>query len=171
MKVVLLGYMASGKSSVGKALATKLGYHFIDLDEEISNRVGMDVPTIFSEKGEIFFRRKETEVLEDILKGDNDIVLSLGGGTPCYGQNMQIIKKRTSNSFYLNLSIAGLTQRIVKEKEQRPLVANIPDDELPEFIGKHIFERVQFYAMANHTVLVEHKTIEQIVLELEHYLI
>ena len=84
---------------------------------------------------------------------------------------MQIIKKRTSNSFYLNLSIAGLTQRIVKEKEQRPLVANIPDDELPEFIGKHIFERVQFYAMANHTVLVEHKTIEQIVLELEHYLI
>ena len=83
MKVVLLGYMASGKSSVGKALATKLGYHFIDLDEEISNRVGMDVPTIFSEKGEIFFRRKETEVLEDILKGDNDIVLSLGGGTPC----------------------------------------------------------------------------------------
>lgn len=171
MKVVLLGYMASGKSSVGRALASRLCYHFIDLDEEISNRVGMDVPTIFSKKGEIFFRRKETEVLIDLLQKDDDMVLSLGGGTPCYGQNMKIVNDHTPYSFYLNLPIGSLVERISKEKEQRPLVSRIPDDELPEFIGKHLFERMPFYAQARHSILANGKTVDDIVLEISSYLI
>lgn len=171
MVVVLLGYMASGKSSVGKLLANRLGSDFIDLDEEISNRLGLDIPTIFSQKGEIFFRKEETEVLKDILKQDANIVLSLGGGTPCYGQNMQIITESTPNSFYLNLSIPTLVDRISREKEQRPLVANLPNEELPEFIGKHLFERAPFYAMANHTIFANHKTREELVAEIGRFLV
>ncbi|MEO0573760.1 MAG: shikimate kinase [Bacteroidota bacterium] len=171
MKVVLLGYMASGKSTIGRLLAAKLGYDFIDLDEEISNQVGMDIPKIFSEKGEIFFRRRETEVLMDILKRDTQIVLALGGGTPCYGQNMQLIKEHTPNSFYLNLSIPSLVMRISGEKEQRPLVARIPDEELPEFIGKHLFERSPFYSLADHTIFAQDKTEEQLIAEIMPYLV
>lgn len=171
MKVVLLGYMASGKSTVGRSLAHKLGYNFVDLDEEISNRVGMDIPMIFSDKGEIFFRRKETEVLRDLLEQQDNMVLSLGGGTPCYGQNMQIINESTPYSFYLNLSIGNLVKRIAKEKALRPLVASIPDTELPEFVGKHLFERSPFYAMAGHTIFTENKTVQQIIMELEKSLV
>ncbi len=163
--------MASGKSTIGRALAHKLGYNFVDLDEEISNRVGMDIPRIFSDKGEIFFRRREAEVLRDLVKQENNLVVSLGGGTPCYGQNMQIIHESTPYSFYLNLSIASLVKRIAKEKALRPLVADIPDEELPEFVGKHLFERSPFYSMANHTILTENKTVEQIIMELEKYLV
>ena len=171
MKVVLLGYMASGKSTVGKSLASRLGYSFIDLDEEISARVGMDIPTIFSKKGEIFFRRKETEVLVDIMENTSDFVLSLGGGTPCYGQNMEVINTHTPNSFYLNLPIGGLVKRIAEEKDHRPLVANIPDEELPEFVGKHLFERAPFYSKAAQTIFANDKTVEEIVGELEKYLV
>lgn len=171
MKVVLLGYMASGKSSVGRSLASKLGYHFIDLDEEISNRVGMDVSTIFSKKGEIFFRKKEAEVLMDVLEQDKHMVVSLGGGTPCYGRNMQIVHQHTPHSFYLSLPIGSLVERISKEKELRPLVARISNDELPEFIGKHLFERAPFYAEASHTILANGKTVDDIVREISSYLV
>jgi len=171
MKVVLLGYMTSGKSSVGKSLASRLGHDFIDLDEAISNRVGMDIPKIFSKKGELFFRKTETEVLTDILGQNSDFVLALGGGTPCYGQNMEIIHEYTPHSFYLKLSIGALVKRISQEKEQRPLVANVPDEELPEFVGKHLFERSPFYSKANQTILADGKTLEQIVGEVEDYLV
>lgn len=171
MKVVLLGYMTSGKSSVGKLLAKGLGYDFIDLDEEISTRTAMDIPTIFSEKGEIFFRKQEAQVLGDILNSSSDLVLSLGGGTPCYGNNMHLINEKTPNSFYLNLSIPSLVKRIAKEKKERPLVANIPDEELPEFVGKHLFERAPFYGMANHIIFTEKKTMEEVADELKTYLV
>jgi len=171
MKVVLLGYMTSGKSSVGKLLANSLEYDFIDLDDEISGRLEMDIPTIFAKKGEIYFRRQETQTLEEILGSRTNFVLSLGGGTPCYGNNMQIVNNSTSNSFYLNLSIPRLVERIAKEKAARPLVANIPDAELHEFVGKHLFERAPFYAMAAHTIFTEDKTMEEVVEELKKDLV
>jgi shikimate kinase len=171
MKVVLLGYMASGKSTVGRVLAKRLNYDFVDLDEEISQRVGMEIATIFSRKGEIFFRKKETEVLGDILQGPSNIVLALGGGTPCYGTNMSIINESTANSFYLKLSVPNLVVRLLAEKEQRPLVANISDDDLAEFVGKHLFERAPFYSQANHTIMTDDKTLDEVVNELRQFLV
>lgn len=171
MKVVLLGYMASGKSSVGRLLADKFGHDFIDLDDEIASRIGMDIPTIFSKKGEIFFRKKETETLIDILHGNSNLVLALGGGTPCYGNNMQIINASTANSFYLKLSIPNLVVRLSAEKQRRPLVANIPNKDLPEFIGKHLFERIPFYNRANHTIEVDDKSLDEVATELQQFLI
>ncbi len=171
MKVVLLGYMASGKSSIGKLLAKSLNYDFVDLDEEIAKQVGMNVPDIFSKKGELFFRKMETQVLTSILQEERAVVVSLGGGTPCYGQNMELINTHTSYSFYLNLPIPNLVERIEKEKENRPLVAAIPNKELPEFIGKHLFERAPFYAKAAQTIFTQNKTKEEVVNEIAEYLV
>lgn len=170
-KVVLLGYMASGKSTVGKLLANKLQYDFMDLDEVISQREKMTIPEVFSEKGEIYFRRKETEVLHDVLTNDSKMVLALGGGTPCYGNNMQLIHQNTDISIYLKLSIGALIQRISKEKQQRPLVADIPDTELPEFVGKHLFERSPFYSLAHYTLATDGKALGEVVAEIENLLV
>ncbi|MDF0715384.1 shikimate kinase [Muricauda sp. 334s03] len=150
MKVVLLGYMASGKSTVGRLLARQLGMEFIDLDEYIEHDQKKSIKDIFSEKGEIFFRKLEHQMLKEVLEKDESIVLSTGGGTPCYGNNMDTILKQSEHSVYLNLSIPKLVDRISKEKEDRPLVRNISDEELPEFIGKHLFERRPYYLQAKH---------------------
>jgi len=166
MKIVLMGYMASGKSTIGLALANTLTISFLDLDKEIETACGMKVPDIFKIKGEIFFRRKEREVLQEALQSENSFVLSLGGGTPCYGDNLELIKTHTANSFYLKVSIPELVKRLEKEKEHRPLVAAIPSEELMEFVGKHLFERSPFYSGANHVVTTDDKDVASIVKEI-----
>ena len=92
MKIVLVGYMASGKSSVGKVLADNFGYSFIDLDEYIEYKEAASITEIFTQKGEIYFRIKEIEYLKEILSLEKNIILSVGGGAPCYGENMKLIK-------------------------------------------------------------------------------
>ena len=170
MKIVLLGYMCSGKTAVGEVLAKALDLEFIDLDHSIEKATGSTIPEIFEKKGELFFRKKEMEVLESILDKNTGMVLSLGGGTPCYGNNMHLIKEHTPYAFYLKWSIGSLAERILSGKTRRPLVANIPDDQLPEFIGKHLFERAPFYAMANFTIEGNDKSLEQISEEIQSLL-
>ncbi len=170
MKIVLLGYMCSGKTAVGKVLAKALDLEFIDLDHAIEKAMESTIPAIFEKKGELFFRKKEMEVLQNILDKNTGMVLSLGGGTPCYGNNMQLIKERTPYSFYLKWSIGSLAERILSGKTRRPLVANIPDEQLPEFIGKHLFERAPFYAMAGFTIEGNYKSLEQVSEEIQSLL-
>ncbi len=171
MKIVLVGYMGSGKSTIGKLLADNLNYEFIDLDKYIESSEKMKIPKIFESKGEIYFRKKEFEYLNEILDTKDDFVLSTGGGTPCYGENMNAILLATSNVFYLKVSIAGLINRLISEKEHRPLISNIPNEELPEFIGKHLFERSYFYSRANHNLLCDENSKEELVLEMETLLV
>lgn len=167
MKIVLLGYMGSGKSTVGKLLADNLKLEFLDLDDFIVASEGSSIGDIFKKKGELYFRKKENQYLKDVLSGENNIVLSTGGGTPCYGNNMSDILGNTQNVFYLKTSIKELVKRLSKEKEYRPLIKNIPDDDLPEFIGKHLFERSFFYAKASHAILCDGKTPFDIAKEIE----
>ncbi|MBA4747064.1 MAG: shikimate kinase [Muricauda sp.] len=150
MKIVLVGYMASGKSTVGRLLARQLGVEFVDLDDYIEQHQKKSIKNIFSEKGEIFFRKLEHQMLAEVLEKEKSIILSTGGGTPCYGTNMATILNQSDHSIYLNLSIPNLVERISKEKDDRPLVKNIVDEELPEFIGKHLFERRPYYLQAKH---------------------
>ncbi|RIV47460.1 shikimate kinase [Flagellimonas pelagia] len=152
MKVVLMGYMASGKSTVGRLLASELGIRFIDLDDYIEEQEKKSIKSIFSEKGEIHFRKLEHQTLQKILQENESVVLSTGGGTPCYGNNLQTILEQADCSIYLQMSIPDLVDRIAREKEHRPLVKDIPDMDLPEFVGKHLFERVPYYSQANHVV-------------------
>ena len=162
MKIVLIGYMGSGKTTVGKLLSAELNVKFMDLDEYIESRLNEKIARIFETKGELYFRKKESELLNEILDGDRDLVIAVGGGTPCYGVNMDIILDKTPLVFYLKLSIASLTERLHKEKEHRPLIAHLGDEDLPEFIGKHIFERAVFYSRANYTVLGDSRLPEDV---------
>lgn len=168
MILVLIGYMASGKSTLGKVLATKLNYNFIDLDDYIEKTEKSSVSDIFKTKGEIYFRSIETNYLKYILSSKNNLVLSLGGGTPCYSNNMQaILEAKNVTSIYLKASIPTLIERLKTEKEKRPLIAHIETEELlTEFIGKHLFERSQFYNQAQVIISTDNKTMITIIEEL-----
>jgi shikimate kinase len=144
--------MGSGKSTVGKVLSDRLHLRFIDQDRYIEEAEDQTIPEIFSTKGEIYFRKKEQFYLKEILDLHDNFVLATGGGTPCYGNNMQFILEATPNVFYLKLSIATLVERLFREKEDRPLIRHHSEEALPEFIGKHLFERNRFYSRANHTI-------------------
>nr|WP_314497761.1 shikimate kinase [uncultured Chryseobacterium sp.] len=165
MIISLVGYMGSGKSHISKILSDKLDFKLIDLDKEISRRNKLTIPEIFEKKGEIHFRKLEREILEEILAAEENIVLSLGGGTPVYYNNMEIINLN-SKSVFLRTSINTLIERISKQKEKRPLIANISDENLPEFIAKHLFERNQYYSKAQFNISTDSKEPEQIMKEI-----
>lgn len=148
--IVLLGYMGSGKSRVGQELAQSLGLPFADLDAYIEQELGMSIPEVFRTRGEVFFRKKEHELLKGLLKSHSPGVLSLGGGTPAYAGNMDLVCRATPNTFYLQHSIPSLVGRLAHERASRPMIAHLADEELPEFIGKHLFDRVPYYARATH---------------------
>lgn len=152
VKIVLVGYMGSGKTTIGKMVAKALKFKFLDLDEYIEELEKKSVRAIFSEQGEVYFRKKENQYLKEILAINENIVLSVGGGTPCFGTNMNDINKATKNSFYIRVSISQLVSRLASQKAKRPLIAHLSDEELPEFIAKHLFERSYFYNQAHHTV-------------------
>jgi len=166
MKVILLGYMASGKSTIGKKLAKKLFLPFIDLDDYIEKKEKAAISTIFKEKGEIYFRRIEHHYLKELLNAKEDFVLSLGGGTPCYAGNMELIKKSEAIAIYLKASIKTITERLLSGKDGRPLVADIGEDKIAEFVAKHLFERNEFYEQATYKVTIDNKTVDEIVTEI-----
>lgn len=169
MKIVLLGYMASGKSAVGRVLANDLEMQFIDLDSYIEENEKLSISEIFERKGEIYFRKIEEKYLLELLAINKDCIISLGGGTPCYGNNMNFIKEK-SITFYLNASINTVYERLSGETAQRPLVATIGKENLKEYIGKHLFERNVFYQHAKHTISVNDKTILQVANEIQELL-
>tara|TARA_R110000868_G_scaffold37481_4_gene132579 strand:- start:4384 stop:4899 length:516 start_codon:yes stop_codon:yes gene_type:complete len=170
VKIVLVGYMGSGKTTIGKLLAKELEISFLDLDEVIQNGVGDTIPNIFNAKGEIFFRKKENEYLNAVLSNKNNFILSTGGGTPCYSGNMKTMLDLADHVFYLKISIPGLVKRLIKEKDHRPLIKNIDEGDLPEFIGKHLFERNNFYLKATHIVECDNKDPETLVAEIRQLL-
>ena len=166
MKIVLIGYMSSGKSTIGKHLADKLFLPFIDLDIYIEKKEKKSVSDIFKNKGEIYFRLIEHKYLKEILISDQKVVLSLGGGTPCYADNMNLINTANAISFYLQTSIKVLVDRLTKEKDDRPLIASLEDNKISEFVAKHLFERRAFYEKANFIIKTEGKSKSEIIKEL-----
>lgn len=170
MIIALVGYMGSGKSTVGRALAGELGMGFTDLDRYLEAQLGQSIPEVFGAKGELFFRKKEHELLRQWLEENRSGVLALGGGTPCYAGNMDLLLGYTPHVVYLQLSVPGLVARLREEQANRPLVAHLAAEELPEFIGKHLFERAPFYARAPYTIVCDRQTPEQIVAEIKQLL-
>lgn len=172
MKIILAGYMGSGKSSVGKLLAQNKGYSFKDLDEEISKEEGINIPEIFSTFGEVYFRRRESEVLQRLLALDENLILSLGGGTPCYGKNLEIIKNNPDATIvYLKASLQELKRRLLAGRSSRPLISHLKSPELLEdFIGKHLFERSFYYNQSDTIILTDGKAVNEVVKELQKQL-
>jgi len=170
MKIVLLGYMASGKSTIGREISKKLDMKFIDLDDYISKREKRSISEIFKVEGEIYFRKIEGSYLGEILNSKDSFILSLGGGTPCYSNNMELILNSEASSIYIKASIKTLVSRLTAEKSKRPLVAKLEDDNLIEFVAKHLFERSFFYEQASITINTEDKSTEEITTEIKFLL-
>lgn len=167
MKIILLGYMASGKSTIGKFLATKMYLPFIDLDAYIETKEKKTISEIFKDEGEIYFRLKEHQYLKKLLAKEDHFILSLGGGTPCYARNMEFISQdNNSKSVYLKASIKTIVNRLQRSKNKRPLIANLNNEKLYEFVAKHLFERSYFYNKATIKMNVDNKSIEEITNEL-----
>ncbi|MDP5158019.1 MAG: AAA family ATPase [Flaviramulus sp.] len=168
MIIVLIGYMASGKSSIGKILAKKLSCEFVDLDDFIENEEKASVTDIFKSKGEIYFRKQETRYLKQLLQAESNIILSVGGGTPCFGENMKLILENENvKSIYLKASIPKLVKRLFDKKSKRPLISHIETKEaLTEFVGKHLFERVYFYNQSEIQIITDKKSKNKIAKEI-----
>jgi len=168
MKILLLGYMGSGKSVVAKQLSKALQYPFIDLDTAISKDQNLSIEQLFKTKGEIFFRAKEALVLNRLLEGSDTSIIALGGGTPCYGDMMQkLTQTRGVVTIYLDAKIDTLTNRLFSQMHARPLISHISDKEvLTDFVGKHLFERNFYYHQAHHKISVDKKSVEEIVQEI-----
>jgi shikimate kinase len=169
-KVVLLGYMGSGKSILSEKLAKKINVKGFELDELIEKKAKMTIESLFSKKGELYFRKLEHEILKEIVTIDDSFVLSTGGGTPCYFNNMELIKNSGCIVVYLKASIETLYKRLNQQKNNRPLLLNLEGDDLKEFIAKHLFERSFYYNQANFIVNVDDKIPETIIEEIEKLL-
>ena len=170
-KIILIGYMGCGKSTIACKLAKRLKITSFDLDELIENEMELSIVEIFSKKGEIYFRKIEHEIFKNSILNDEDFVISIGGGTPCYSNNHLLLNSEKVISIYLQASIDTLYNRLLEEKKQRPVIADIPLNELKEFIAQHLFERSYFYNQATYTVTVDSKSPDEIVNEILSLLI
>ena len=157
--------MGCGKSHISKLLSEKINFQLFDLDKVISTNFKQTIPEIFKNKGEIFFRKLEKETLAEILAKENNCILSVGGGTPVYYNNMDLLNEKTTTVF-LRANVGTLTERLSKQKEKRPIIAKISDDDLPEFIAKHLFERNVFYNKSQFIIDTDNKTPEEITNEI-----
>lgn len=147
MKLFIIGYMASGKTTFGNALANKLDTTFIDLDNYIEEQQGMTISEIFTEKGEEGFRDLEKEMLRKVVEENPDVVLACGGGTPCFFDNMDYLNQNGVTVF-LETSIPVLISRLQEENMKRPLIAGKSDDEIREKVLTQLCERLPHYMEA-----------------------
>lgn len=166
-KIILLGYMGSGKSVIGAELSKALKRMHFDLDVLIENEQKLSINSIFKIKGELYFRILEHKVFKRLVESNDEFVLSLGGGTPCYANNHLFLKYGNVNSIYLKTSVEELYKRLIINKAKRPLIAEMGDTELKEFIAKHLFDRSFYYHQAKHTITTDGKSIEAVVEEIK----
>ena len=166
-KIILLGYMGCGKSTIAKLLANLTSISYLDLDEIIEKNENASVKNIFSEKGEIYFRKLEHQILEKLINNQESFILSLGGGTPCYSNNHEFLKSSNVISIYLKASVETLYDRLLYSNSERPLIANKNPEEMKEFIAKSLFDRSYYYNQAQFKISVDGKSSEEIISEIE----
>lgn len=147
MRIFIIGYMASGKTTFGKALSEKTGQPFIDLDHYIMEENGKSIPEIFDEKGEDGFRKIEKEMLKKAVESNPDCVIACGGGTPCHLDNMDFLNDNGITVF-LETSTPVLISRLQQENAIRPIMSGKSDDEISEKVLSQLCDRLPFYMKA-----------------------
>ena len=165
-RVILIGFMGCGKSTLGKKLANKMEIPFIDSDNEIENHFQKSIGELFAEHGESHFREIEREYIKALDLRD-DFVLATGGGMPCFADNMEKLNK-TGTTFYMERSARELANRLANAKKQRPLIAGLQEDELLEFIENKLNEREEYYRKANVILQRDEQTPTEIMSLLKH---
>jgi shikimate kinase len=147
MKIFLIGFMGSGKTTLGRKLAARMNCEFIDLDHKLEQQVELSIAEYFTLFGEDAFRKLEAQILRKTAYPEN-VIVSTGGGLPCYFDNMDWMKAN-GRVVYLNLSPKTLADRLEAGKEERPLLQDKHGDALVAFIEQKLAEREPFYAQAN----------------------
>ena len=147
-RIILIGYMGSGKTTVGKALSKETGMMFYDLDWYIESRMRKTVSQIFAEKGEEGFRKIEYNLLHEVAKFE-DVIISCGGGTPCFFDNMDYLNQQ-GDVVYLKATPETLYKHLLMAKVERPLLKDKTPEELIAYITEHLKEREPFYGKARH---------------------
>jgi shikimate kinase len=149
-RIILIGYMGAGKTTVGRQLALALGLQFYDLDWYIEMRYHKKVSEIFAEHGEDYFRDLERRMLHEVAEFE-DVVISCGGGTPCFYDNIQYMNQQ-AETVYLKLEPEVLCMHLKMGRTVRPLILGKTEDELLQYIRKSLAEREPFYKQAKHTL-------------------
>lgn len=149
-RIVLVGYMGSGKTTVGKALSKETGMMFYDLDWYIENRMHTTVSKLFTERGEEAFRKIEYNMLHEVAEFEN-VIISCGGGTPCFFDNMDYLNQQ-GDVVYLKASPDTLYKHLLMAKVERPLLKGKSPEELIAYITEHLKERAPFYEKARYTL-------------------
>ena len=160
--IYLIGYMGAGKTTISKFLANELHLPFYDTDQEIEKNEGKSVFDIFKKDGELHFRMLETELLKNI---NENSIIACGGGLPIYNNNIGLINSK-GISIYLKASNNYLFNRLKNEKQSRPLIANKTDTELKFYIKNELQIRNSFYNLANYTILIDNKSIDRLLREI-----
>lgn len=153
-RLYIVGYMASGKSTFGRALARHLGWKFSDLDEEVERLTGLPVNRLITEKGEEAFRVAESMALK-ATAGMNHTVVACGGGTPCWRDNMEFMTLH-GMTLWLVASPERIAERILEAGNTRPLVSGKPYDQLVDFVASHLRQRQPYYFKAQWRISGEH---------------
>jgi shikimate kinase len=149
-RIFLIGFMGSGKSTLGYRLARKIGYQHVDMDHLIEETAGMSIPDIFREHGERVFRKWERDIVMELCNREK-LVVSTGGGAPCHDDLITVMNEK-GTTIYIELSPLVLKDRLLHSKTERPLIAGKSEQELLEYITGKLKEREPFYRNARYIV-------------------
>ncbi len=149
IRIILIGYMGAGKTTLGKKLSKELGLPFFDLDWYIENRFCKTVSELFAERGEEGFRKIERSMLHEVAEFE-DVIISAGGGTPCFFDNMEYMNHQ-AETIYLKAAPDVLSRHLKMGKQKRPLLTGKSDEELTQFIEDSLRQREPYYTQAKHT--------------------
>ncbi|MCU0441036.1 MAG: shikimate kinase [Bacteroidia bacterium] len=158
-RIYLVGMMSVGKTSLGKQLASQLHYSFIDLDKQIEMKAGASISELFENEGELFFREMEKAVLHETASRDH-VVIATGGGTPCFYDNMEWMNQ-VGKTVYLKATVAFLCSRLGGTNHKRPLLVNVPPNELPTFLTNLLEAREPYYNRSQVTIQMPVKSLVQ----------
>ena len=164
--------MGCGKSALGKNLTQSKRFPFIDLDDYIESQEKISISEMFEKYGELHFRKKERFYLEKLLSDVSPSIMALGGGTPCYFDNIDFINQNKNLiTVYLKTTPNTLAKRLFDQKDHRPMIDHLnTPEELEQFIAKHLFERVPYYIKAQHQIVTDDQSIGDLSQQVEKIL-
>lgn len=167
MKIFLIGFMGSGKTHWGRLLGEKLNLPFFDLDEQVVSHEGKPISDIFAQSGEEYFREVEKNTLHLLSESHDSFIMACGGGTPCYFNNIEYMKD-AGTVVWINTAHEVLHQRLMAEKDKRPLIKDLTDDQLRGFILKKYADRRIYYQQADITVDEQPVELDKLIQKIFH---
>lgn len=163
----LIGFMGVGKTTIGKQIAALNKVVFIDTDRQIEKETSKSIKEIFETDAEIGFRKLETDTIRSI---NRKAIIACGGGLPVHNNNIEYLKRK-GVVIYLKASTETLVKRLEKNKNKRPLISNLTNDERLEFIRKTLKEREKAYNQADYTIETDNKTVMEVLRDINSLLI